>query len=111
VIDCEGGEAELLDDSMVEPLRSAYLLIETHDFAVPGVTAALTARFAQTHRAEVITTRARVTSQYQVLSGLSEEEQRTALDEERRIDGREVPQQWIYLAPRETVPLTGEERR
>jgi hypothetical protein len=111
VIDCEGGEAELLDESMVEPLRAAHLLIETHDFVVPGVTAGLTARFARTHRAEVFATRERVPGRYQVLSGLSDEEQRTALDEERRVDGREIPQQWIYLAPKDTAAERGEERR
>jgi hypothetical protein len=47
VVDCEGCEATLLDPDNVPLLRTATIIAELHDFAVPGET--VTARFAATH--------------------------------------------------------------
>jgi hypothetical protein len=49
VCDAEGAEAELIDPARVPELARTTLLIECHDFAVPGVTDALVARLSGTH--------------------------------------------------------------
>jgi hypothetical protein len=54
VIDCEGCEGTLLDPGRVPVLRTATIVAELHDFAVPGET--VTARFAATHEVSTIPT-------------------------------------------------------
>ena len=49
VCDCEGYEDVLLDPRDVPGLRTADMLIEVHEFTVPGVTASLLERFGDTH--------------------------------------------------------------
>jgi hypothetical protein len=54
VCDCEGFEAILLDPLRVPSLRTATILVESHDFILPGVAEELTERFTPTHRIERI---------------------------------------------------------
>jgi hypothetical protein len=54
VIDCEGCEATLLDPDRVPLLRTATIVVELHDFAVPGD--GVVARFASTHDVTLIPT-------------------------------------------------------
>ncbi len=54
VIDCEGCEATLLDPDRVPILRTATIIAELHDFAVPGDT--VTARFVATHEVTIVPT-------------------------------------------------------
>lgn len=54
VCDVEGYEDVLLDPSRVPRLRDAYILVEMHDFLVPGLTARVTERFTGTHTIEEI---------------------------------------------------------
>lgn len=49
ISDCEGYEAVLFDPMVVSTLRSATLIIETHDCLVPGVSDTLQTLFSQTH--------------------------------------------------------------
>lgn len=49
VCDVEGYERELLDPAAVPALRQAAILVELHDFIVPGVTELLVERFGVTH--------------------------------------------------------------
>ena len=49
VMDCEGGEVELLDPVKVVGLSRCDLLVETHDFAVSGATVTLENRFGASH--------------------------------------------------------------
>ena len=48
--DIEGAEAELLDPARAPALAEADLLVEVHEGMRPGLLAALSARFAATHR-------------------------------------------------------------
>jgi SAM-dependent methyltransferase len=48
--DIEGGEGQLLDPALAPGLRSADILVEVHEGMQPGLLAALTDRFAPTHR-------------------------------------------------------------
>jgi hypothetical protein len=54
VIDCEGCEATLLDPEQLPLLRTATIIAELHDFAVPGDP--VVARFAATHEVTLIPT-------------------------------------------------------
>jgi hypothetical protein len=54
VCDVEGYEAQLLDPESVPALRRATILVELHEFVVPGITARLNRRFAESHRIEHI---------------------------------------------------------
>ena len=49
ICDVEGDEDRLLDPVAVPPLRSATILVELHDFLVPGIGQKLRERFANTH--------------------------------------------------------------
>ena len=50
ICDVEGYEAELLDPRAVSALRRATVLVELHEYLVPGITDQLQKRFAPTHR-------------------------------------------------------------
>jgi hypothetical protein len=90
VVDCEGFEDSLLDPVAVPSLRQADLLIETHDFARPGVTARLSERFASSHHIERIEITARTVADYPELSDLPAATAQGLLDEFRH-----VPQSWL----------------
>lgn len=49
ISDCEGYEAQLFPPSLLPSLTRATLLIETHEFAVPGITEKLRRDFENTH--------------------------------------------------------------
>lgn len=99
IVDCEGYEDELLDPlrapTLARALARADLLVETHDFARPGVTARLTERFGATHHVERIEAAARDVSAYSELSGEPPEIARGLLDEFRH-----MPQSWLVLTAR-----------
>ena len=48
--DIEGAEAELLDPVLAPGLRSADILVETHDVMRPGLSDLIAGRFAETHQ-------------------------------------------------------------
>jgi hypothetical protein len=54
ICDCEGDEQHLLDPVAIPALAAAAILVEVHDFVVPGVGNTLEARFAATHNLERI---------------------------------------------------------
>jgi hypothetical protein len=54
ICDCEGDEEHLLDPVAVPALATTAILVEVHDFVVPGVGNTLAARFAATHDVERI---------------------------------------------------------
>ena len=52
VCDVEGYEDVLLRPDQVPALQRAHLLVEMHDFILPGITETITERFATTHHVE-----------------------------------------------------------
>lgn len=50
ISDCEGFEGELLDPATAPGLARADLLVEVHEFAMPGVTEVLLRRLQSTHK-------------------------------------------------------------
>jgi Met-10+ like-protein len=54
VCDVEGAELELIDQTAVPALRNATILLELHEFVVPGITVEIKKRFSETHDIEHI---------------------------------------------------------
>lgn len=54
VMDCEGGELELLDPARLPALAGCDIVVECHDFANRSITPVLIERLAATHRLERI---------------------------------------------------------
>jgi hypothetical protein len=53
-LDCEGAENDILDSESVRELDKCDILVETHDFIVPGVTDRLIERFSNSHEISVL---------------------------------------------------------
>jgi hypothetical protein len=64
VCDVEGYEEKLLDPQAVPALARTRLLVELHDFVVPGITEELKKRFEATHRIEHIWQQPRSRAQF-----------------------------------------------
>lgn len=95
VVDCEGAEAELLDPVAAPPLRRWAILVELHDFNVPGVTDTIVGRFAATHDVQLIEATDRSDFDCAELADLSPSERAVAVDEFRPAGMR-----WAYMVPR-----------
>ncbi len=93
VSDCEGYEAILFDSPNADSLRSATLIIETHDHEVPGVTTALIRELSQTHQVVEIRSQEGATDCSVNLSFLEPDEQRLALNDMR------PGQSWLLALP------------
>lgn len=57
LMDCEGGERELLGDAMVAPLRGWSILQEIHDWHAPGAAEEIHNRFQSSHHIKEIWSR------------------------------------------------------
>jgi hypothetical protein len=64
ICDAEGYEEKLLDPLALPALADATILVELHDFIVPGITEALKARFSGTHDIEHIRQQPRSRKQF-----------------------------------------------
>jgi Methyltransferase small domain len=95
VMDCEGCELSLLRPDVVPAMRGWRLLVELHDFVVPGLSEQLLARFRHTHAVEPIDQRPRDDLEPAELSFLSARERAVALDE-----FRPALMRWAHLRPR-----------
>ena len=104
IVDCEGFELELLRPDQVPGLVHASILVELHDCFVPGLTSELLGRFEATHRIEIIPMQGRDPDGYPTLRGLGASERARAIDEDRRVNGRPIEQQWAFLEPHESQP-------
>jgi hypothetical protein len=95
--DCEGAEMDLLDPAAVPGLGQAVMLVELHEAARPGVTAALHSRFSGSHTITRIEESAAVPpGDGPPLRGVSlSPEELARLADERR----GAPNSWMYLIP------------
>jgi len=100
ISDCEGYESALFRPEMIPHLRSATLIIESHDDLVPGVSARLRSAFAESHAILVLTTEGPRRVPDQPLPFLSEPEHSLATQEVR------PPQTWLVCLPK-TGPNQG----
>ena len=95
ISDCEGFEDHLSAGAAVPALRTATMIIEVHEPAVPGVTQRLLERFRATH--EITTIEAHAASEPPAElppTSLTREELTRASQELRGV------QSWLYLRPR-----------
>lgn len=97
ICDCEGYEVELLDLSAVPGLAAASLIVETHDFVDPTISATLGERFAATHHVETVSAQVRCPEVPQ-LAHLNPQARAAAIDEGR--PNEPWPMRWLILEPR-----------
>jgi hypothetical protein len=91
--DCEGYESALFTPSVVRALRTAVVLIETHDGMVPGVSDRLRAAFSATHAVREYGAPGSRRSSSRRLDFLSAAERQLARHEVRG------PQRWLLCLP------------
>ena len=100
VCDCEGCEFDLLDPSRAPDLAGCHTLVELHDFACEGVTAALQSRFAATHEITLINTAPRDPDAYTCLRGVKRSDRLAALSE-----ARPGQMQWAFMQAKRIMAL------
>jgi hypothetical protein len=93
ISDCEGYEAELFVPSVIPRLRSATIIIETHDQVVAGVSDRLSSAFGGTHSVRPYVYGAARRSTSHSLDFLTEQERQLAVQEVR------PPQLWLLCLP------------
>jgi hypothetical protein len=100
VSDCEGAERELLDPARVPWLTRSALCVELHDFAAPGATDVLRARFAATHELVIVEQVPRVPADWAARAGISVAEAAQLCDETRSWGEDLYPGRWLLATPR-----------
>ncbi|GMU65513.1 MAG: hypothetical protein AMXMBFR36_17870 [Acidobacteriota bacterium] len=104
--DVEGAEAILLDPRVLPRLREVAVLVETHDFAVPGVEAELRRRFEASHRLERFVAHPRTA--HDAIGFEVPRSWRGAL--EQLLSERRPPANgWLWMVPRSEVRALGEQ--
>jgi hypothetical protein len=94
ISDCEGYERELFCTTEIPALAGATMIVETHECFVPGVLAAIVARFAPTHAVYEVESRSSSPVPKVRVDSLTQEELRRAGNEVR------PRQTWVFLVPR-----------
>jgi hypothetical protein len=101
LMDCEGCEAMLLEEGAQGRLAGCTLIVELHEFAVPGIEEGLLDLYADSHDIEIIRAAGRYRAQYRELA-----EVRRLNDVETDLlvmERRPTPMAWAVLLPR-TAP-------
>ncbi len=93
--DIEGAEMELMNPENTPALKRCDLLIETHDFARPGVATFLKSCFQDTHSISIINDRERTLADWPFDEKfiISDQERREMRDEQRN----GVRQEWLWM--------------
>jgi SAM-dependent methyltransferase len=95
VMDCEGAEVELLRPDAVPGLLGSSILVELHDFIVPGAGDTVRARFRESHNITTRTVSDRDANGFPQLAPLPRKVAEYAIDE-----GRPVRQEWLVMTPK-----------
>lgn len=95
ICDCDGAEGDLLDPGAVPQLRTARLLIETHDLLVAGTTERLLATLGPTHEIERIAAEPRYVDDFPETDFMPLVTRQLAISEFRG-----GPQEWLVCVPR-----------
>lgn len=97
--DCEGGEDELMDPAAVPLLARSDLIVELHEFAVPGIEATIERRFGATHDIEIVPTSKSYIGEFPKLMDLPGV---SYMDREIGVsEFRPVPMKWAVLTRRD----------
>lgn len=83
VCDVEGGEQELLDPASIPALINADILVELHDFIIPGISGVIRQRFTRAHQITDISAQPRKLGDWPSSLSLPTAYRRTALSEYR----------------------------
>jgi hypothetical protein len=98
ICDAEGYEQKLLDPKAVPALARATILVELHDFVVPGITQELQSRFSETHRIKHILQAPRSSAQFPWRTFGTALLPRSYLDWTVS-EWRPVPMTWLWMEP------------
>jgi hypothetical protein len=97
-MDVDGPEDELLNPQIIPSLRKAQIIVETHDYICPGVTARIKERFEYSHSITSIDSVDRTRDDLPFFfrdRWLLEQ-----VNEGRQIEGRRIVQQWLVMEPK-----------
>jgi len=95
VCDCEGCELELMKPEIATRLRTAFIVVELHDFIDISISSTIVERFGPTHEIEIIDVQPRDPSNYPMLPATDFE---WAVNEYRPVEP--YPMQWAVCRPR-----------
>lgn len=99
-MDIEGGEAILLDPSIVPNLRDATIIVELHEFAVPGVGALLRRRFSPTHEVQEVLAVARTIKDFPLYQGRFFDRLKAGAAIQAMSERRPPNMSWLILSPK-----------
>lgn len=94
-VDCEGCEAAFCNAMPASAFARVSLLIESHDFIVPGIGARLAAHFAATHDVAFIREGGRDPNRFEILRKLGSFERLLAVTEDRP-----EAMDWLWIVPK-----------
>jgi hypothetical protein len=100
VMDCEGGEKDLLDPIAIPRLRDCTILVELHDFVFRDVAETLRNRFEDTHEIIEVWSKRRTIEDFPIV--LERSFQNRLLQKyfiSAMNEGRPEPMRWFFLAP------------
>ncbi len=100
ICDCEGCERELINPEIIPWLSRSAVLVELHDFAAPGATDAIRARFEPSHEVRVVEQGPRDAVTWAARATVSVAEARILVEERRTFHDREIGGRWMLLSPR-----------
>jgi precorrin-6B methylase 2 len=90
IVDCEGGEMELIDPIKSPRLKDVDLIIEMHDFITPGVSKKISERLNKSHTLTTVCTRQRTSTELAALEDVEKFLRDTIIDE-----GRPCEMSWL----------------
>ena len=94
IIDIEGDELILLSRNVLRAARHSILIVETHDFKIPGCTSEIAERLRHTHQLEIIEARPRQSGDWPVAIPAPSSIQHVLMSE-----GRPEGMKWIFAKP------------
>lgn len=97
LMDVEGAEAELLSERVCGSLGSSVVIVEAHDFIRPGLAREVGARFAASHRVDVVSSAPRSAEDWPGPQ-FGPRRAKLALMDERR----PCTMEWVVCFPRES---------
>lgn len=95
ICDVEGAELNLLVQDQVPWLKHADILVELHDYFIPGISKNIHDRFRKSHQIETITSQGLTYKNYPILKHLSFREILLMTDEDRP-----KLQNWYFMTPK-----------